>query len=250
MDVAAFENPNEVFRAELGQLILIYYNIYFYKTFLACNNTYNAFQNALFQTDLYSIEQHAKQFIVELGKMEGNLTSSQFSKWIKMEWDGSSLEQMIGKDECDTTLGAELDTNMVNLRKKIWKKHKESEVFEEKEIPSYVEQINKLDYPSELKIPFKLEDKNNFQHVPEEMIDPVIDFSIKNRFRIEYFRTVLFTINIIGLSEEREAIVTADKVKFIQNLWDNKLKTSVSLYDFIKDYLELWNLSKSSKSKS
>ena len=133
---------------------------------------------------------------------------------------------------------------MVDLRKDIWQKYKESEAFETTEIQNYVEQINKLDYPSELKISFKLfeEDKNtnNFQHVPDDIIDPVVDFSIKHRFHIEYFRTVLFAINMIGLSAEREAITTAKQVNFIQNLWDNKLKTSVSLHDFIKDYLKLW----------
>ena len=252
MDIAGFKNHdevNEVFRTELGRLILVYYNFYFYKTFLACKNTYSALKKALFQTDLYSIEQHAKQFIDELGKLKGNLTSSQFSNWIEMERDGSSLEQMIGKDEWSSK--NKFDKDMVGLRKDIWQKYKESEAFEAIEIQDYVKQINKWDCPSELKIPCKWfkEDKNNFQHVPEDIIDPVVDFSIKHRFHIEYFRTVLFTINMIGLSAEREAIVTADKVKFIQDLWDNKLKTSVFLHDFIKDYLKLWELGKSSGSK-
>ena len=257
IDIADFKNHDEakeVFRTELGELVLEYYNIYFFQQFfqqlLVYGNVYDIFQKALFQTDLHSIEQHAKRFTEEYKKIEENLTSSQSIKWIKMERDGSTLEQIIGKDECfleDTTL----DTDMVDLRKKIWQKYKESEVFEEKEILSYVERIDKLDYPSDLKIPFKLfeEDKNNFQHVPEDIIDPVINFSIKNRFHIEYFRTVLFAINMTGLSAERDAIVTADKVKSIQKLWDNKLKTNVSLHNFIKDYLKLWKLGNSSKSK-
>lgn len=253
MDLADFKNYDkaEVFRTELGLLILVYYNFYFYKTFLACNNTYRALQKALFQTNLYSIEQHAKQFIVGLGKMEGKLTSSQFSKWIKMEREGSTLEQMIGKDESFLKEDTKFDIDMVDLRKDIWQKYKESEVFEEKEILSYVERIDKLDYPSDLNIPFKLfeEDKNNFQHVPKDLIAPVVDFSIKHRFQIEYFRTVLFAINMIGLSVERKASVTVDQVKFIQNLWKDKLKKTAHLHDFIKKYLKLWKLDKSSKSK-
>jgi len=254
IDTADFKyhgEAKEIFRRELGERVLEYYNVYFSQQLLVCGNAYSALKKALFQTDLYSIEQHAKQFIVELGKMEGNLTSSQFSKWIKMEREGSTLEQMIGKDESFLKENTKFDIDMVDLRKDIWQKYKESEVFEEKEILSYVERIDKLDYPSDLKIPFKLfeEDKNNFQHVPKDIIDPVIDFSIKNRFHIEYFRTVLFAINMIGLSAERDAIVTADKVKSIQKLWDNKLKTGVSLHDFIKDYLKLWKLGNSSKAK-
>ena len=231
----------------------------------AYNNAYSALQKALFQTKLYSIELHAKQCIGEVEKVEGILTSSQFHEWIKIEGKGSELEQMIEKNEYeDLFIKTESDAQnneskrcsvperMVHLRKKIWLKYKKHEAFEVKEIKNYVKQINELDYPSELKIPFKLfkEDKNNFQHVPEDLIDPVVDFSINHRFHIEYFRTILFAINIIGLTAEREARVTVDQVKFIQDLWKDKLKKTAHLHDFIKKYLKLWKLSQPSKSKN
>ena len=52
IDIDSFKNHDEVyevFRTELGRLILVYYNFYFYKTFLVCNNTYSALKKALFQ---------------------------------------------------------------------------------------------------------------------------------------------------------------------------------------------------------